>query len=92
MGKILHFPGAADTRPDLPDEIKDKVEQQAMHVGALLAQVKNIEQQMVMIAAGNKIGVAAGQPNQQLDAQFRQMENVLEKGWLQLADALGIKA
>ena len=90
MAKILKFGGVADTRPDLPDDVKQRIEQQAMEVGALLAQVKNIEQQMVMMAAGSRIGTAAGKPNQQLDEQFRQMGTVLEKGWLQLADALGM--
>lgn len=91
MNRILTFPGrGADTRADLPDDIKTQVEDMAMKVGALLAQVKNLEQQMCMIAAAGQINGAAGNPNDQFDQQMRGMSKTLEKGWLQLADALGM--
>lgn len=91
MAKILTFPGrGADTRADLPDEIKTQVEDAAMKVGALLTQVKNLEQQICMIAAAGQINIAAGNPNEQFDQQMRGMQKTMEKGWLQLADALGM--
>lgn len=91
MGNIV-FPGSvtADTRANLPDGIKNEVENTAMQVGAMLAQVKNMEQQMCMIAAAGQINRAAGNPNEQFDQQMKAMERTLEKGWLQLADALGM--
>lgn len=91
MAKILTFPGhGVDSRTNLPDEIKNQLEEQAMNVGALLNQVKNLEQQIVMIFAAGQINVAAGNPNEQFDKQMEAMNRTLEKGWLQLADALGM--
>lgn len=84
----------ADQRKPLDAGVKEQVRGIATEAMSLLQQINGMEQQVEQLKAAYAINATIGNQQQatdQIEQQMRMLDTAINKGWLLLADKLGMK-